>query len=214
MVLFFFFHAEDGIRDGRVTGVQTCALPISYFSQALAQNTQLLPRFHNMRFNLGVGLNQLASLTNRAGPQSGQGGLMENCFEMYRTIVMPAHCDHYGHMNVRHYAAFFDDAGWQMLARAGVSLRDLRDRGLGSVVATLTIDFHHEIKAGELALIMGSFTRVGKKSFAYDLKLYEVDSMTHCATQKTVEVCFDLAKRASVALPDDIRDKLAKLFVG
>src|SRR5713226_6780726 len=24
----FFFQAEDGIRDGRVTGVQTCALPI------------------------------------------------------------------------------------------------------------------------------------------------------------------------------------------
>src|SRR6266487_4603108 len=25
--VFFFFQAEDGIRDGRVTGVQTCALP-------------------------------------------------------------------------------------------------------------------------------------------------------------------------------------------
>src|SRR5690348_17487545 len=27
-IFFFFFQAEDGIRDGRVTGVQTCALPI------------------------------------------------------------------------------------------------------------------------------------------------------------------------------------------
>src|SRR5215510_16457661 len=27
--MFFFFQAEDGIRDGHVTGVQTCALPIS-----------------------------------------------------------------------------------------------------------------------------------------------------------------------------------------
>src|SRR5689334_23952974 len=26
--VFFFFQAEDGIRDGTVTGVQTCALPI------------------------------------------------------------------------------------------------------------------------------------------------------------------------------------------
>src|SRR5690625_5374920 len=26
----FFFQAEDGIRDGHVTGVQTCALPISF----------------------------------------------------------------------------------------------------------------------------------------------------------------------------------------
>src|SRR5215813_15253101 len=28
MVFFFFFQAEDGIRDADVTGVQTCALPI------------------------------------------------------------------------------------------------------------------------------------------------------------------------------------------
>src|SRR5258707_6012003 len=28
-VVFFFFQAEDGIRDIGVTGVQTCALPIS-----------------------------------------------------------------------------------------------------------------------------------------------------------------------------------------
>src|SRR6266508_6218066 len=28
MSFFFFFQAEDGIRDGHVTGVQTCALPI------------------------------------------------------------------------------------------------------------------------------------------------------------------------------------------
>src|SRR5690606_39766581 len=27
-ILFFFFQAEDGIRDFHVTGVQTCALPI------------------------------------------------------------------------------------------------------------------------------------------------------------------------------------------
>src|SRR5229473_7579905 len=29
MFFFFFFQAEDGIRDKLVTGVQTCALPIS-----------------------------------------------------------------------------------------------------------------------------------------------------------------------------------------
>src|SRR2546426_2305882 len=28
-MFFFFFQAEDGIRDYKVTGVQTCALPIS-----------------------------------------------------------------------------------------------------------------------------------------------------------------------------------------
>src|SRR5699024_12112565 len=33
LVFFFFFQAEDGIRDRNVTGVQTCALPICGFVQ-------------------------------------------------------------------------------------------------------------------------------------------------------------------------------------
>src|SRR5208282_6644239 len=32
--VFFFFQAEDGIRDATVTGVQTCALPISVLTDA------------------------------------------------------------------------------------------------------------------------------------------------------------------------------------
>src|SRR5438046_8646057 len=38
---FFFFQAEDGIRDWSVTGVQTCALPISTASGALIAPTAL-----------------------------------------------------------------------------------------------------------------------------------------------------------------------------
>src|SRR2546430_16041862 len=32
--VFFFFQAEDGIRDLTVTGVQTCALPILVYNSA------------------------------------------------------------------------------------------------------------------------------------------------------------------------------------
>src|SRR6266704_4491904 len=42
MIIFFFFQAEDGIRDRNVTGVQTCALPISARSPATFQPS--LPR--------------------------------------------------------------------------------------------------------------------------------------------------------------------------
>ena len=130
--------------------------------------------------------------------------------ELTRAIVMPAHCDVYGHMNVRHYAEFFDDAGWHMLAKAGVSLSELQAQGLGSVVATLTIDFHHELKAGQLTLVSGAFVRVGGRSFTYEMRLHDSESMTHCATQKTVEVCFDTKARRSAAWPEAIRAKLLK----
>src|SRR5699024_11896688 len=36
----FFFQAEDGIRDRNVTGVQTCALPISPFDKNVIQDVE------------------------------------------------------------------------------------------------------------------------------------------------------------------------------
>src|SRR5438034_3788554 len=48
--VFFFFQAEDGIRDHCVTGVQTCALPISIFwiwarmARALASSPVVVER--------------------------------------------------------------------------------------------------------------------------------------------------------------------------
>src|SRR2546430_11643749 len=43
MFYFFFFQAEDGIRDLTVTGVQTCALPISGRKTAPRRATRWAP---------------------------------------------------------------------------------------------------------------------------------------------------------------------------
>src|SRR5256884_6803400 len=43
MLLFFFFQAEDGIRDVAVTGVQTCALPISWTTAIFDHSTSGWP---------------------------------------------------------------------------------------------------------------------------------------------------------------------------
>jgi acyl-CoA thioester hydrolase len=137
---------------------------------------------------------------------------MEKWFELYRNIVMPAQCDAYGHLNVRYYAAFFDDAGWHIPRMAGLSLDEIRAAGLGTVAATITIDFLHELRVGQLLLIKGMVTRVGTKSFSHEMRLYEADSMTHCATQKTVEVCFDTNARSSVGFPPELKDKLGKML--
>src|SRR5438034_4217808 len=41
-ILYFFYQAEDGIRDHCVTGVQTCALPISVLRLANREPIHLL----------------------------------------------------------------------------------------------------------------------------------------------------------------------------
>src|SRR5437867_5224927 len=57
-VFFFFFQAEDGIRDRTVTGVQTCALPISQRVHAIA---------HFLRATQGSGA--VISLLGRRAPE-------------------------------------------------------------------------------------------------------------------------------------------------
>src|SRR5207245_8381346 len=55
--LYFFFQAEDGIRDATVTGVQTCALPIlkGTFSEptgepSFSTKSVLCPLFYKPNF--------------------------------------------------------------------------------------------------------------------------------------------------------------------
>ena len=42
VLFFFFFQAEDGIRDWSVTGVQTCALPISVVEAGITRLRPIL----------------------------------------------------------------------------------------------------------------------------------------------------------------------------
>src|SRR5688572_32001562 len=61
ILFFFFFQAEDGIRDLTVTGVQTCALPISALYDALAE---LAP-------SPVVELNRAVAVAMAFGPEAG-----------------------------------------------------------------------------------------------------------------------------------------------
>src|SRR5256885_3073699 len=67
---FFFFQAEDGIRDYKVTGVQTCALPISephLVTDGLA--------LHN-KTRLLASVDKLHGIVEKVGDALGQQGLM------------------------------------------------------------------------------------------------------------------------------------------
>src|SRR5437868_13553800 len=91
IVFFFFFQAEDGIRDRNVTGVQTCALPISL--QTEAESPEMGRARHHRpggRFlgdGLGVGMIAVGgeiellerSEERRVGKECRSGGSAYNC---------------------------------------------------------------------------------------------------------------------------------------
>src|SRR5438105_8662605 len=69
---FFFFQAEDGIRDPLVTGVQTCALPIFLSAGYCSPCTsQLFMESFLAGSASSVSTNGIAQLTAKAGWSSG-----------------------------------------------------------------------------------------------------------------------------------------------
>src|SRR5207245_3229152 len=69
-VVFFFFQAEDGIRDATVTGVQTCALPI----------WQRLRRGRRTSRTSFLSANSAKTRRGRPRPGKRMNKLYEHCF--------------------------------------------------------------------------------------------------------------------------------------
>ena len=133
--------------------------------------------------------------------------------ETNRGVVFPWQCDHYGHLNVRYYTHFFDDAGFQIWSLIGLKLDEIHDRGVHPVVAEIKVRFLHELKAGSLIIVKGGFTKAGSKSIGHSQRMYNVDTCVLCATQDSVEVFFDPKTRTSALMPDDIRTRIADNLV-
>src|SRR5690606_39351187 len=71
----FFFQAEDGIRDFHVTGVQTCALPISALAAAPPAGTPAPGRQGDRRADLRTrGARGLRPRAGAAAPQDDVRG--------------------------------------------------------------------------------------------------------------------------------------------
>src|SRR5256886_11340196 len=84
--IYFFFQAEDGIRDLTVTGVQTCALPI--WRRARHRAGQLTPQGaaaspHPRLFQVGCGASfrgyEFWGLARAAGPRSEERRVGKEC---------------------------------------------------------------------------------------------------------------------------------------
>src|SRR5205823_11174629 len=66
---FFFFQAEDGIRDKLVTGVQTCALPISKINSPILRAFSIYPFSIKSRVAIAEAMHTGRSEERRVGKE-------------------------------------------------------------------------------------------------------------------------------------------------
>lgn len=130
---------------------------------------------------------------------------------LFRGVVHPWHHDIFGHMNVRHYAPFFDDASFHFHAVLGLSLDDmLKTHGVHVVTARAYTNFVQELKAGDLFVVDGAVKRLGTRSVTLFLRMHHAETGALHATYEITEVFFDPATRKSAPMPDALRGVYAR----
>ncbi|MFY9239901.1 MAG: thioesterase family protein [Roseovarius sp.] len=126
-------------------------------------------------------------------------------------VVHPWHLDQLGHMNVRWYAHFFDDASFQFLEIIGVgpSARD----GLINVhcvTAQSTTQYKSELLAGTCVKVIGHVKRIGRKSMSLHYRMVGSVCGTEYAVCETVDVFVNADTHQSVEIPDVVRRVLVR----
>ncbi|SDA75243.1 acyl-CoA thioesterase [Mesorhizobium qingshengii] len=127
-------------------------------------------------------------------------------------VAHPWMCDVMGHMNVRYYAAMFDDASFQLLGHiAGQDGNQPSQTGWADV--RTEIDYRHETKAGSLITIRSHVVKIGRTSVTFEQVMTgSLDGIVH-ASSRTTCVRFDLTARASVALDEPMRKRAAAFLI-
>src|SRR5437588_8337204 len=88
---FFFFQAEDGIRDHCVTGVQTCALPICSHTENADKRLDVISELHDLGsgFKLALKDLEIRGAGNLLGVEQ-HGAIASVGLELYNSLLREA----------------------------------------------------------------------------------------------------------------------------
>lgn len=129
----------------------------------------------------------------------------------YVGVAHPWMCDTMGHINVRHYAAMFDDASFHVLGRVADPAEDAAG-AKGWADVRCEIDYRHETLSGTLLTIRSHVEKLGTSSMTYvHVMKGTLDGLVH-AQARIVSVRFDLAARQKLALEPAVRTRAEALL--
>jgi len=116
------------------------------------------------------------------------------------------HTDCGGVVYYANYLKFLEEARWEFLEARKVYIKELRERGVGFVVARQEIDYKSPAIYGDVLTTDTWLNKISRASleFGYDVRK---EDGTLVVSAKTILVFVD-GKFKPTAIPDDVREKL------
>src|SRR5690554_6447826 len=152
---FFFFQAEDGIRDADVTGVQTCALPIShetlfnleagyrYTHQKAFINANVYHMMYDNQLVLTGEINDVGGYTRTNVKESYRLGLeLEGGYQVFDKLGITANLS-LSENKIKNFVEYVDsyDASWNVIPQTEIEHGTTDLAFSPSVIAGLTLNY-------------------------------------------------------------------------
>ena len=111
--------------------------------------------------------------------------------------------DHMGHINIRAYMEFFEEACWQFYAMLGLTASRLRNGEVHLAAVQQNISYQKELYPGDTVAVRTGVLEMREKVLRFRHELFNTESGEVCSTCDFTVVCLDPKARRSRAFPAD-----------
>ena len=115
--------------------------------------------------------------------------------------------DHMGHINVRAYMEFLEEACWQFYAMLGMTPSLLRSGALHLAAVQQNISYRKELYPGDTVAVRTGVLEMREKVLRFRHELFNTESGDICAVCDFTVVCLDPESRKSRPFPEEVAVK-------
>lgn len=109
--------------------------------------------------------------------------------------------DHMGHINVRAYMEFFEEACWQFYAMLGLTASKLRSGEVHLAAVQQNIGYQKELYPGDTIAVRSGVLEMREKVLRFRHELYNTETGEVASTCEFTVVCLDPQARKSRPFP-------------
>ena len=121
--------------------------------------------------------------------------------------------DHMGHINVRAYMEFFEEACWQFYAMLGMTPSLLRSGVLHLAAVQQNISYRKELYPGDTVAVSTGVLEMRDKVLRFRHQLANTETSDICAVCDFTVVCLNPETRKSQPFPPDVATRARELLM-
>lgn len=121
--------------------------------------------------------------------------------------------DHMGHINVRTYLDFFEQAAWQTYAALGLTASLLRSGAVHLAAVQQNVSYQKELYPGDTIAVRTGVLELREKVVRFRHELYNTETGEVASTCEFTVVCLDPQARKSQAFPAVVAERARSMMI-